>query len=218
MSITPQQLNEQTAPEAGASRLRPAALLYLGCIVVLALGGALLGVRLLQTSSTVSAVHVGPSGLGVPTKTSYGFVEVESVEQILGLTPKALAGVTHGIHGLVKADQMQVQLVVALRNTHGRTIAYDPSDFVLRLGRGSKSKPKTYSSVTTSVRAGRLAPRSSMETTIGFVVPRFNPKGSRLALEFRERDHPPLILDLGRVRPGGSVAEVRAALQGAHQH
>jgi hypothetical protein len=211
-------LSNKGAPAAGgAARLRPAAILYLACVLVLAVGGALLGVRLLQAGAVSTQVHIGPSGLGVPARTSFGYVEVESVAQIRGLTPKALAGMTHGIHSLVKADQMQVQLVLALRNTRGSTRAYDPSDFVLRLApRGGKGK--TYQSASTSVRAGRLSARSAMETTLGFVIPRFNPKGTRLSLEFRERGRSPLALDLGPVRPGGSLAAVRAALSQDHNH
>jgi hypothetical protein len=205
------------AADPERTRLRPAAMLYLSCVLALAVGGGLLGLRLLQTGTDNGHVRAGPPGLGVPARTSFGFVEVESVQQIRGLTPKALAGMTHGIQSLVKADQMQVQLVLALRNARGSTMDYDPAQFVLRLGRpGGKSK--TYGSVTTSVRAGRLAARSSMETTVGFVIPRFNPKGTRLSLVFRERGHPALILDLGRVRPGGALATVRSELKGAHQH
>jgi hypothetical protein len=188
-------------------------MLYVCCVLALAAGGGVLGFRLLETGSAGDHVHAaGPSGLGVPVRTSFGALEVESVEQIRGLTPKALSGVTHGIHSLVSADEMQVQLVLALRDERNRAVAYDPAAFQLRLGR------KRYESVTTSVRAGRLAPRSSMETTLGFVIPRFNPRGTRLTLEFRERGRVPVVLDLGRVRPGGSLEAVRAALQAGHRH
>jgi hypothetical protein len=193
-------------------------MLFLGCVVVLAVGGAVLGVRLLETSGPGQAqVHVGPPGLGVPTRTSFGAVEVESVQQIRGLTPKALAGMTHGIQNLVKAGQMQVQLVLALQNERAQPVAYEPAQFRLRLVRGN-GRTKSYDSVSTSVRAGRLAARSSMETTVGFVIPRFNPKGTRLSLEFRERARPPLSLDLGPVRAGGSQAAVQAALNAGHRH
>ena len=212
---SPLSTNRATAA-GGAARLRPAATLYLCCVLALAVGGGLLGVRLLQTSAATTHVHTGPSGLGVPAPTSFGSVEVESVEQIRGLTPKALSGMTHGIQSLVKADRMQVQLVLALRNSHGQTVAYDPADFALRLAGARKAQ--TFTSVSTSVRAGRLAPRSAMETTVGFVIPRFNPKGTRLSLEFRESGRRPLNLDLGPVRPGGSLAAVRAALNDAHRH
>jgi len=209
-----------TTAAAPGARLRPAALLYLGCVLVLAAGGGLLGVRLLESGAAHSHVAGpgGPPGLGIPAATSFGFVEVESVSQIRGLTPKALAGVTHGIHGLVRADQMQVQLLLALRNTHGRAIAYDPADFRLRLARGGKAKSKTYPSISTSVRAGELSARSELETTLGFVVPRFSPKGTRLSLEFSNRGRPPIALDLGPVRPGGSLAAVQAALSQEHHH
>lgn len=202
----------------GWAHLRPAAMLYLACVFALAAGGALLGIRLLQTGAAGSeTVHLGPPGLGVPARTSFGSVEVESVAQILGLTPKALAGVTHGIHGLVEAEQMQVQLVLALRNSGASTTPYDPARFRLGLVRAG-SATRTYPSVSTSVRTGELAARSAMETTIGFVVPRFNPKGTRLSLRFREPGRAPVSLDLGPVRSGGSLAAVRAALNSAHQH
>src|SRR5262245_22094721 len=207
------------APAAGgAARLRPAAMLYLACVLALALGGALLGVRLLQTGApTATVAHVGPAGLGVPTRTSFGYFEVESVSQILGLTPKQLAGMTHGIQSLVKADQIQVQLVLALRNTSGNAQDYDPARLVLRVG-PPRGKTKTYESTSTSVRAGSLPARSSMETTVVFVIPRLNPRGSRISLELREGGRAPVNLDLGRVRPGGSVAAVRAALAQGHVH
>jgi hypothetical protein len=203
-----------------AARLRPAALLYLGCVLALGVGGGLLGIRLLQAGGAHAHAPstTGPPGLGVPAATSFGSVEVESVDQIRGLTPQALSGVTHGIHSLVQASQMQVQLLLALRNAHGAPVAYDPADFRLSLVRGGKAKTKTYESVTTSVRAGTLLPGSELETTVGFVIPRFNPKGTRLSLEFREAGRSPVALDLGPVRPGGSLASVQAALKYAHHH
>src|SRR5947199_342029 len=82
-------------------------------------------------------------------------------------------------------------LVLALRNARGSTSPVDPQQFLLRLGRRGGTS-KSYASRSTSVRAARLAPRSSMETTIAFVIPRFNPKGTRLSLEFRERGRQPL--------------------------
>jgi hypothetical protein len=207
----------QIAPgSSGATRLRAVAVLYVVCVVALAAGGALLGLRLVQAGGSAEAhTHgAGPSGLGVPGPTSFGTLEVESVAQIRGLTPKALAGMSHGIQSLVKADHMQVQLVLALRNVRAQTIGYDPADFRLRLVKGSRSR--VFDSATTSVRAAALLPRSTMESTLGFVIPRFNPRGTRLSLEFSEPGRPPLNLDLGPVRPGGSAASVRAAL--AHHH
>jgi len=198
-------------------QMRPAAMLFLGCVVVLAIGGGLLGMRLLQTSGQSATVHIGPPGLGAPTKTSFGQVEVESVEQIRGLTPKQLAGMTHGIQSLVKADQMQVQMVIALHNARSQAVVYDPAQFVLRLVRRT-GRATSYDAVSTSVRAGQLESRSSMETTLGFVIPRFNPKGTQLSLQVRQRVGPRINLDLGPVRPGGSRAEVQAALDAGHHH
>jgi len=207
-----------SAAAAGeAARLRPAALLYLCCVVALAIGGGLLGIRLLQAGAQPTVVHIGPSGLGVPARTSFGSVEVESVQQLRGLTPKQLSGMTHGIQSLVKADQMQVQLVLALRNAHGTAAPYDPDQLAIRLVRRN-GKAKSYAPETTSVRAGALAARAAMETTLGFVIPRFNPKGTRLSLAVREPGRSPINLDLGPVRPGRSLAAVQAALAQDHNH
>src|SRR4029078_12136217 len=92
-------------------------------------------IRLLQAGAQPAVVHIGPSGLGVPTRTSFGSVEVESVEQGRGLTHKQLAGMTHGIQSLVKADKLQVQLVLALRNARGTAAPYEPDQVASRLGR-----------------------------------------------------------------------------------
>ena len=208
----------QRAAAAGeAARLRPAALLYLCFVVALAVGGGLLGIRLLQAGAQPAVVHIGPSGLGVPTRTSFGSVEVESVQQVRGLTPKQLAGMTHGIQSLVKADKLQVQLVLALRNARGTAAPYEPDQFAIRLVRRN-GKATSYPAQTTSVRAGVLAARAAMETTLGFVVPRFPPKGTRLSLTIREPGRSPINLDLGPLRPGGSLAAVKAALAQAHNH
>ena len=42
--------------------------------------------------------------------------------------------------------------------------------------------------------------------------------GHLLELEFLEAGRAPLTLDLGPVRPGGSLAAVQAALNAAHHH
>jgi hypothetical protein len=209
----------QGPPAAGATaRLRPVAALYLGCVLALAVGGGLLGVGLLKAGSAHHHAHAagGAPGLGSPVPTSFGLFQVESIAQIRGLTPKALAGMTHAIQSLVKADQMQVQMLIALRNNHAQNVAYDPALFRLRLVRPS-GKSTAYESVSTSVRAGSLLPKSELETTVAFVVPRFTPKGTRLSLEFLEQGRAPVALDLGPVRPGGSLSAVQAALAG-HQH
>lgn len=208
--ILPNQLEGAPRP------LRQGATLYLGCVLVLALGGALLGLRLVQ-ARPAAHVHVhAPTGVGVPVRTSFGRFEVESIQQIRGLTPKALAGMTHGIQSLVRADQMQVQLVVALRNDGYRATPYDPAAFRLRVtGRG---RSQAFDPVSTSVRAGVLAPRSLMETTVGFVVQRFNPPGSRLSLEFADARGAPITLDLGPVRRAGATAAEIGALYQGHHH
>jgi hypothetical protein len=117
----------------------------------------------------------------------------------------------------VRVDQMEVQLVLALRNTEASATTYAPAQFELALVDAGK-RTRTYRSVSTSVRSGELAARSSMETTIGFVIPRFNPRGTRLVLRFREPGRAPVNLDLQPVRSGGSLVAVRAALNGARQH
>jgi hypothetical protein len=218
MAISSPPLAQNIPAAGGTARLRPVAVLYLGCVLMLAVGGGLLGTGLLRAGAahTHARAATGAPGLGSPVPTSFGLFQVESLAQIRGLTPKALAGMTHGIQSLVKADQMQVQLLVALRNSSARTALYDPTQFRLSLVRpGGKST--AYESVSTSVRAGDLTARSELETTIGFVIPRFSPKGTRLSLEFLEASRPPVALDLGPVRPGGSLAAVQAALAG-HQH
>ena len=197
--------------------LRPGAAWFVGCVLALAVGGGLLGLRLLQPSAAHVHAHAQPGPLGVAVPTSFGQLEVESVAQIRGLTPKALAGVTHGIQSLVRADEMQVQLVLALKNESGRPRPFDAGAFRIRVGRGGSVK--TFEPVSTSVRAGVLAPKSTMETTIGFVVKRFNAKGSRLTLVFNDPGQAAATtLDLGPVRPAGATAASIKALYLGHHH
>src|SRR4051812_45161469 len=48
------------------------------------------------------------SGIGIPKRTSYGWVTVTHVERIRGLTAKELGGMTHGVKNLVDPDQVLV--------------------------------------------------------------------------------------------------------------
>src|SRR2546430_8830663 len=86
-------LSTKGAPASGgAARLRPAALLYLCCVAVLAIGGGLLGVRLLQAGAPTPFLHTRPARVGVPAATSFRVGRGGGVPQVPRLTPKALAG------------------------------------------------------------------------------------------------------------------------------
>ncbi len=92
---------------------------------------------------------------------------------------------THGIQSLVKADQMQVQMVIALHNARSQTVAYNPAHSCSGSCGAREGDELRHGE---HERARRTAEsRSSMETTLRFVIPRFNPKGTQLSLQVRQR-------------------------------
>ncbi len=99
---------------------------------------------------------------------------VTGAEQVNGLTDADLGGMSHGVSGLVTQDHAMVRVSLLVRT--GRSASsFDPSG--LRVyPRGSKTG---LAPVGTTLAAGRLAARSSIEGTLAFVVPR---NGAQLEL------------------------------------
>ncbi|WP_310528259.1 hypothetical protein [Nocardioides sp.] len=99
---------------------------------------------------------------------------VTHVERVTGLTADDLGGMTHGIQGLVPADQTMLRVSVVL--TAGTAAAdYDPSDlWIERAGTGRAIGP-----VGGALGRGSLSARASISGAVSFVVPR---SGARYVL------------------------------------
>jgi hypothetical protein len=125
-------------------------------------------------------VHGTQDGPGVaqPVRLGFGWLTVTHVEQTAGLTARDLAGMTHGISGLVRSGRVQVQVTVQLANALERSVVrYDPGQFSLLVG------DETVLPATSSLRGGELQPGAAVEGRLGFVVPA---RGQRLALSFHD--------------------------------
>jgi hypothetical protein len=130
------------------------------------------------------------------------------VEQVNGLTAKALAGVTHGISNYVPPNKVQVQASVTLTNLlNEQPVAYSPTQFRLLVGK----KRKPVKDVRASFRPGTLQPNASISGQVKFIAPR---TGSRLWIEFTDPKRPkPFLIDLGRT---GKTPD--NAFDGFHKH
>jgi hypothetical protein len=166
------------------ARLAFAAWSALGAAVLAAaVTGGSLSLDLLSRGAPAAqqqaAVNVGPPEIGRAIPTSFGSIEVASAIKTNGLTARALAGRTHGVHSLVKASNQQITTSVLLTNGLKRTLRYSPRWFTLRIGNARKTYPVVVWTRTT----GSLVAGANIELNLGFVAPR---KAGRVSLLFRD--------------------------------
>jgi len=167
------------------ARLAFAAWTALGAAVLAAAAaGSSLSLDLLTRGAPAAHEHATPANVGAPEigrpiPTSFGSFEVASAIKTNGLTAKALAGRTHGIHSLVRASKQQVTTSVLLTNGLKRTLEYSPRWFSLRIGKAGKTYPVMVWTRTT----GSLVSGASIDLNLGFVAPR---KAGRVWLLFRD--------------------------------
>jgi hypothetical protein len=157
--------------------------------LVLALAGAALSARLL-TAGADGALH--QHGTAGSVRASFGSLAIAEVRTLPGLTPRALAGVTH-FPSYVPPTSMRVQVTVVLTNTLDRPVRYAPEQF--RLWAGVRRTSRASGGSTPAI---ALQPRASLEARLEFVVPR---RGSRLWLEYGDPGRPrTTLIDVGRSR------------------
>ncbi|MBI5944061.1 MAG: hypothetical protein HY864_06810 [Chloroflexi bacterium] len=134
------------------------------------------------------------SGINQPVETSFGSIIVSEADDLIGLTSQDLAGVTHGIQNLVLVDKTQIQLTVALLNRSGQKISISPKQFTL-VNPENAGEVILISNAT--IRDGELQPRSNIEATLSFVVPR---DGASYILQFLDPGNDQIVeIDLGGV-------------------
>jgi hypothetical protein len=180
-------------------------LAVLAAALTLAVVGAYLAAGVLGGGADhdTGAVAKGPFALHDPAPTSFGVVAIEHAEKTAGPTAKALGGMTHGIKGRVKADQVQVQAFATITNLSHRVVEYSPAQFSLLVGsKSAKPRPIT----TSSIKPGSLQPNAAIDARLSFVAPR---KGQKLWVRFKDpARNAPIFIDLGRVSkaPKGALA------------
>lgn len=172
------------------SNMRPQALFLLVLAVVALAGwGSILAYQAFTAPQISSELY----GINQPIPTSFGTIIVSAADDLIGLTSEDLAGVTHGIQNLVLADKAQIQLTVALINRTGKLVKYSPDQF--RLMHPEDTNLIELSGST--IREGVLNPRSSIEATLSFVVPR---DGAAYTLLFRDPGNTQIVkINLGEV-------------------
>lgn len=160
-------------------------------IAIVALSGW--GSYLAYQAFTAPRISSEIYGINQPIPTSFGTIIVSAADDLTGLTSEDLAGVTHGIQNLVLADSAQIQLTIALINRTGKLVKYSPDQFRLM----SPENPNLIELVGSTIREGELYPRSSIEATLSFVVPR---DGAAYTLLFRDPGNTQVVkINLGEV-------------------
>jgi hypothetical protein len=195
---------------SGSVRAAAPLLLFLALVGVLAAVGIILAADLLARG-TGPAGQAGSFGMAQNIPTSFGFVTVQHVEQLAGLTARDLGGMTHGIQDYVPPEQVQIQAYVTLTNRLGRPLSYSPGQFhVLAEQSDTPILPSG-----ANLQPGTLPPNASIDARLKFVVPN---DGSRLWLEFRDSGRAePIRVDLGRVEATPSDATQRGGEDDGHQ-
>lgn len=169
------------------ARVLPLYLLVVLVILLMVWGSSLAYKTLNQKPAQIS-------GINQPVETSFGSIIVSEADDLIGLTSQDLAGVTHGIQNLVLVDKTQIQLTVALLNRSGQKISISPKQFTL-VNPENAGEVILISNAT--IRDGELQPRSNIEATLSFVVPR---DGASYILQFLDPGNDQIVeIDLGGV-------------------
>jgi hypothetical protein len=170
-----------TAPAAATSRPRTASvLLALGLVatvVVLTAGGTILAIGALQgrpaepakTFPAAADAKLKTSfAVGEDVPTSFGAMSVQHAERLDGLTSRDLAGMTHGVNGLVREKLMRLQASVTITNLLDRPMRYTPESFTLRSSKGGAPIKLT----AASVKPGVLEPDASIDVRVDYTAPK----------------------------------------------
>jgi hypothetical protein len=184
-------------------------------VLVVAVAGAILDIRLARTRSERAALSAlaDPATpglqLGQPIRSSFGALTVDAATVDNGLTSEDLGGMNHGVSGLVAQGYAEITVQVTLNNTTHHPVIVQASQFRMLRQRNAKSRQTSVTASATTLQAGPLPGRSSVDVRVTFVTAT---DGSRLWLQYA---------DPGRATPAlvelGSTAKIAAPV-GGHQH
>lgn len=190
-SVSRPSQSRVSAPRVAASSLArishraPVMIIFSLILVIAAMG------MYLATNTLVDPATKGRYAVGDQISTSFGAISIEHYETLTGLSSDALGGMTHGIQNYVSEQDDQIQVFVTLTNSGTRAMEYVPDQFRLI------ADGHVIEATTASVLHGPIQGKSSIETTLGFVVPR---DGAHLTIEFRDPGNAhPIVVDLGNV-------------------
>ena len=167
---------------------RLAARASLVAIVAVAVALAALGAALIPGTLGADRAKPAPAGvlthkaafkIGDRAPMSYGAMSVLDARVAAGLTNQQLGGVTHGISGLIDARSSQLELSIALTNSTYAGAQWTAEDFRLEAARSGRE----FAPVGGTDESGTLAPGSSIDLSMNFVVPR---NGDHFTLRVRD--------------------------------
>lgn len=188
-----------TAGTGTGRRARRRVLVVLGAAGVATVAGLAATLAMVGPSSHRAGEGAGGGGpvaaVGQTVRTSFGFVTVNHVDHLKGLSQQDLSSANHGVNGLVESGKEQVQVTVELTSDLAReTAPYSPEDFTLDAVDGAGAT-LVFAPVTTTVHAGRLQPFAAVTGHLGFVVPA---DGRQLRLRFQDPGGEPVVIALDR--------------------
>ena len=170
-------------------------------VAVAAYGASLipgtLGTERTQPASLGALKHKTVFAIGDSAAMSFGALQVMEARVAPGLTNQQLAGMTHGISGLIDARSSQLQVSIALTNSKYVAARWTAADFRLEAARSGRE----FAPVGGTKESGTLAPGSSLDLGLNYVVPR---NGDHFTLRVRDgnrfvRVH---LIQVGKAPPG----------------
>jgi hypothetical protein len=185
---------------------RLAARASLIAIVVLAVALAAYGASLIpgtlgseraQPTQAGALKHKAIFAIGDLAPVSFGAISVIDAKVIAGLTNQQLGGVAHGISGLIGPKTAQLQVTMTMTNSKYAAAPWTAADFRLM----SDSTGREFAPVGGTSEHGTLAPGSSLDLNVNYVVPR---DGDHYTLRVRDgrslvRVH---LIQVGKAPPG----------------
>lgn len=167
---------------------RSAARTTLIAIVAIAIAVAAYGASLIPGALGTERTHTASLGtlenktvfaIGDTARLSFGALQVMDARVAPGLTNQQLGGVTHGISGLIDARSSQLQVSIALTNSSYAVAHWTAADFRLDAARSGRE----FAPVGGTDESGKLAPGSSLDLSLNYVVPR---NGDHFTLRVRD--------------------------------
>lgn len=156
-----------------------------------------LGAERAQPASAGALTHKAIFAIGDAARTSFGALRVVDAHVAPGLTNQQLGGVTHGISGLIDARSSQLQVSIAMTNSTYTAAAWTAADFRVLSARTGRE----FAAVGGTDETGMLAPGSSLDLSLNYVVPR---NGDHYILRVRDDDRVVRVhlIQVGKAPPG----------------
>ena len=136
-------------------------------VAVVAASGAAYGVMKLVNPANPALGTTSRAPLGQTFPAAFGEVSIQHVERTTGLASEALAGVTHGIQGLVPVGSEQVEVSLLLHNTTAHQTRWATKFFSMKSGADGR---RTTVPVTVGNPGGYIPSGAMVEALLTFVV------------------------------------------------